>query len=82
MNRRIESSTDSDKHFNVVIEKKIINLDCPSELNYDTPPPCYKKLEKTVIVLILTSLTYPALADIHERPWQDKVYTDFLTWDY
>ena len=45
-------------------------------------PPCYKKLEKTVIVLILTSLTYPALADIHERPWQDKVYTDFLTWDY
>lgn len=46
------------------------------------PPPCYKKLEKTVIVLILTSLTYPALADIHERPWQDKVYTDFLTWDY
>ena len=46
-----------------------------------TPPPCYKKLEKTVIVLFLTSLAYPALADIHERPWQDKVYTDFLTWD-
>ena len=24
---------------------------------------------------------YPAFADIHECPWQDKVYTDFLTWD-
>lgn len=43
MNRRIESSTDSDKHFNVDIEKKIINLDCPSELNYDNPPLVIKK---------------------------------------
>lgn len=44
-------------------------------------PTYYKKLEKTAIVLFLMSLTYPAFADIHERPWQDKVYNDFLTWD-
>lgn len=41
----------------------------------------YKKLKKTAIVLFLTSLAYPAFADIHERPWQDKIYNDFLTWD-
>lgn len=44
-------------------------------------PTYYKKIEKTAIVLFLMSLTYPAFADIHERPWQDKVYNDFLTWD-
>ena len=44
-------------------------------------PTYYKKLEKTAIVLFLMSLTYPAFADIHERPSQDKVYNDFLTWD-
>lgn len=44
-------------------------------------PTYYKKLEKSAIVLFLMSLTYPAFADIHERPWQDKVYNDFLTWD-
>ena len=38
--------------------------------------------KKSSIALLLASLSCSSFAAIHERPWQDKIYNEFVTWDY